>query len=181
MDFMAVISQPWCSIFSSASIASSAIHEMLMWLQQVTLADPCHLPWPLVIGCGCPAGSGYWSLWSSYGRRSEVLAGCWGQFCICWCPDVLQMPGIGSVIKHFLCYWPFVRGIYRSPVDSPPKGQWHWALMFSLMCAWTTGWTNSRDAGDLQCHGAHYDINNVLFSIIVCEGIVKLKCSLISY
>ena len=26
--------------------------------------------------------------------------------------------------KHFPRYWPFVRGIHRSPVDSPHKGQW---------------------------------------------------------
>ena len=37
--------------------------------------------------------------------------------------------------KHFPRYWPFVRGIHRSPVNSPHKGQWHGALMFSLMCA----------------------------------------------
>ena len=32
--------------------------------------------------------------------------------------------------KHFPCYWPFVGGIHRSPVNSPQKGQWHRALMF---------------------------------------------------
>ena len=32
--------------------------------------------------------------------------------------------------KHFPCYWPFVRGIHRSPVNSPPKGQGRRALMF---------------------------------------------------
>ena len=32
-------------------------------------------------------------------------------------------------------YWPFVRGIHRSPVNSPNKGQWRGALMFSLICA----------------------------------------------
>ena len=37
--------------------------------------------------------------------------------------------------KHFLRYWPFVRGIHRSPVNSPHKGQWRGALMFSLICA----------------------------------------------
>ena len=37
--------------------------------------------------------------------------------------------------KHFPCYWPFVRGIHRSPVNSPHKGQWRGALMFSLICA----------------------------------------------
>ena len=38
--------------------------------------------------------------------------------------------------KHFPRYWPFVRGIHRSPVNSPHKGQWRGALMFSLICAW---------------------------------------------
>ena len=37
--------------------------------------------------------------------------------------------------KHFPHYWPFVRGIHRSPVNSPHKGQWRGALMFSLICA----------------------------------------------
>ena len=32
--------------------------------------------------------------------------------------------------KHFPCYWPFVRGIHRSPVNSPHKGQWRGALIF---------------------------------------------------
>ena len=38
--------------------------------------------------------------------------------------------------KHLPCYWSFVRGIHRSPVNSPHKGQWRGALMFSLICAW---------------------------------------------
>ena len=50
--------------------------------------------------------------------------------------------------KHFSRYWPFVRGIHRSPVNSPHKGQWRGALMFSLICAWTNGWANNREAGD---------------------------------
>ena len=37
--------------------------------------------------------------------------------------------------KHFPRYWPFVRGINRSPVNSPHKGQRRGALMFSLICA----------------------------------------------
>ena len=47
-------------------------------------------------------------------------------------------------------YWPFVRGIHRLPVDSPHKGKWRGALMFSLICAWTNDWTNNQDAGDLR-------------------------------
>ena len=47
--------------------------------------------------------------------------------------------------KHFLRYWPFVRGIHQTPVDSPHKGQWRGgALMFSLICAWTNDWANNR-------------------------------------
>ena len=60
--------------------------------------------------------------------------------------------------KHFPRYWPFVRGIHRSPVDSPHKGQDRGALMFSLICAWTNGWANNRDAADLRRHHTHYDI-----------------------
>ena len=58
--------------------------------------------------------------------------------------------------KHFLCYWPFVRGIHRSPVDYSHQGQWHGALMFSLFCAWTNGWAINRDAGDLRRYRARF-------------------------
>ena len=34
--------------------------------------------------------------------------------------------------KHFPRYWPFVRRIHRSPVNSTHKGQWRGALMFFL-------------------------------------------------
>ena len=60
--------------------------------------------------------------------------------------------------KHFPRYWPFVRGIHWSAADSPHKGPWRGALMCSLMWAWTNGWTNTRDAGDLRRHGAHCDV-----------------------
>ena len=42
--------------------------------------------------------------------------------------------------KHFPRYWPFVRGIHRSPVNSPHKGQWRGALIFSLICVWINVW-----------------------------------------
>ena len=55
-------------------------------------------------------------------------------------------------------YWPFVRGIHRSPVNSPHKGQWRGALMFYLICAWINGWVNNREPGDLRRYRAHYDV-----------------------
>ena len=60
--------------------------------------------------------------------------------------------------KHFSHYWPFVRGIHRSMVNFPQKGQWHRAMMFSLICAWINGWVNSCEAGDVRCHHTHYDV-----------------------
>ena len=46
-----------------------------------------------------------------------------------------------DVIKweHFLRYWLFVREIHQSPVNSPHKGQWRGALMFTLICARING------------------------------------------
>ena len=60
--------------------------------------------------------------------------------------------------KHFPRYWPFVRGIHRSSVNSPHKGQCSGVLMFSLICARINGWANNREAGDLRRHRAHYDV-----------------------
>ena len=66
----------------------------------------------------------------------------------------------GDVIewKHFPRYCPFVRGIHRSPVNSPHKGQWRGALVFSLICAWINRWVNNGEAGDLRLHRAHCDV-----------------------
>ena len=60
--------------------------------------------------------------------------------------------------KHFLCYWPFVRGIHRSPVISPHKGQWHGALIFLWSAPWINNWVNNWEAGDLRRHHVHYDV-----------------------
>ena len=54
--------------------------------------------------------------------------------------------------------WHFVRGIHRSAVNFPHKGQWRGGLMFSLICAWTNGWVNHRESGDLSRHRAYYDV-----------------------
>ena len=41
-----------------------------------------------------------------------------------WHDDVIKW-------KNFPRYWPFVWGLHRSPVNSPHKGQWRGALVFS--------------------------------------------------
>ena len=74
----------------------------------------------------------------------------------------------GSWVKweYFPRYWPFVRGIHRSPLNRPHNGEWRGALMFSLICAWTNDWVNNRDAGDLRRHRAHYDVT-VMFALLI--------------
>ena len=71
---------------------------------------------------------------------------------------ILHIPWCRHQWKHFPRYWPFVRGIRRSKVNSPHKGQWRGALMLSFICAWINGWVNNRDAGGLRRHCAHYDV-----------------------
>ena len=73
--------------------------------------------------------------------------------------------------KHFPRYWPFVRGIHRSPVNSTHKGQWRGALMFSLICIWINGWVNNREAGDLRRYRAHYDVIVMFFFIFRSRSI----------
>ena len=70
--------------------------------------------------------------------------------------------------KLFPRYWPFVRGIPRPPANSPHKGQWRGALMFSLIRAWINGWVNNGEAGDLRRHRAHFDF------IAPCTGLLIL-------
>ena len=91
-------------------------------------------------------------MWSLYWNGAQVLS------------EVALTPnenwGHDDVIKckHFPRYWSFVRGIHRSPVNSPHKGQWRGALMFSLICVWINGWVNNREAVDLRRYPAHYDV-----------------------
>ena len=52
----------------------------------------------------------------------------------------------------------FVSGIHQSPMNSPNRGLWHGALMFSLIGSWTNGWVNNRDVGDLKRYRTLYDV-----------------------
>ena len=60
----------------------------------------------------------------------------------------------------------------RSLVNSPHKGQWRAALMFSLICASINGWVNNREAGGLRRHLAHHDV-------IVINNILRIRCGFV--
>ena len=81
------------------------------------------------------------------------------KYMICCHDDVIKW-------KHFPRYWPFLRGIHRSPVNSTHKGRWRGALMFSLICAQINCWVNNREAGDLRRLRTHYDVI-VMWSLFV--------------
>ena len=84
-----------------------------------------------------------------------------GQYRCCWYhDDVIKY-------KYFPRYWPFMRGIHRSPVNSLHKGQWRGALMFSLICAWISRWENYGKAGDLRRHRSQYDVIVMIMALVV--------------
>ena len=74
--------------------------------------------------------------------------------------------------KQFPRYWPFVRGIHRFTVNSPHKGQWRGALMFTLICVWINGCVNNRESGDLRRYCAHYGV-----TIMITWSLRRFLCS----
>ena len=66
-------------------------------------------------------------------------------------------------------------GIHRSQVNSPHKGQWRGALMFSLICVWINDWVNNPEAGDLRRYRAYYD-GIVMFQLKLAEVFTHYLC-----
>ena len=101
-------------------------------------------------------------VWFNLVESHSYKIKCWNGWIVAnvTCGLVAEISAHDDVIKwkHFPRYWPFIRGIHWSPVNSPHKGQWRGALMFSLICIWINGWVNNREAGDLRRYRAHYDI-----------------------
>ena len=79
--------------------------------------------------------------------------------------------------KHFPRHWAFVRGIHRSPVNSPHRGQWYGALMISLICAYINGWVNNREAGDSGRHRAHYDVTVMIIEMRILPTVLLTDMS----
>ena len=103
-------------------------------------------------------------------------------FDLCVTVDILLTSASDDVIKwkHFPRYWPFVRGIHRSLVDSHHKGQWRGAVMLFFICAWTNGWANNRGASDLTrydvtCNGSYFTWYHTKFKIMITLQMIFSK------
>ena len=84
----------------------------------------------------------------------------WDSYAVKFHDDVIKW-------QHFPRHWPFVWEIHRSPVNSPHKGQWRQALMFSFICAWINGCVNNKEASNLIRHRANYNAIVKWWSIAV--------------
>ena len=75
--------------------------------------------------------------WALLSRCLCARRGYWYDTNLPWTTEKKEIDEHDDVIKwkHFPRYWPFVQGIHRSLVNSLHKGQWRWALMFSVICA----------------------------------------------
>ena len=62
----------------------------------------------------------------------------------------------------------FVREYIGHRLISPHKGQWRGGQMFSLICAWISGWVNNEEGGHLTRHGAHYDVTVMNVHLTQC-------------
>ena len=124
--------------------------------------SPMLVPWTLLSGMlvkGAPVGNNRPLHPCVRNARTPIHAISQQNTQKTWLMQYLTTPWWRHQMEAFSRYWPFVRGIHRSPVNSPHKGQWRGALMFSLISARINGWVNNREAGDVRRHRAHHDVN----------------------
>ena len=85
------------------------------------------------------------------------------------------IPWWSHQMETFPRYWPSVRGIHRSTVNSPHKGQRRGTLMFSLVYPWLNAWVNNREAVVLRRYRAHHDVIVMQNSTRPCYRISLMK------
>ena len=98
-----------------------------------------------------------------------------------WALVVWEMEGntmTSSNENFFRVAGPLCGEFHWSPVNSPHNNQWHGALMFSLICAWTNGWVNNCDAGDLRRLRSHYDVTVMVYQALTVIVSVWWVCEM---
>ena len=147
----------WCFLWSAPEIngwvnnreAGDLRHHSAHYdVTVMGYSNKCMIGHPIFLGLlliSIPLGQLTSMKWK-YGHCDEHFVGC--NVDNFWCNQsrtILQPLSCHFVVesshddvikwKHFPRYWPFGRGIHRSPVNSPHKGQWRGALMFTLIRA----------------------------------------------
>ena len=90
-----------------------------------------------------------WSALYCY-RQNELMTGLWG-YRLSSHDDVIKW-------KNFPHYWPFCMGNSLVTSEFPAQRPVTQSFDVFFICAWMNSWVNNREAGDLRCHHAHYDI-----------------------
>ena len=123
----------------------------------------------------CPSVYDNWGIWarSWYERLAADILGLKVALTFVQTRRVLfflSSCGNTTMIKTYLLTWwrhqmetfsallALCAGNSPVPVNSPHKGQWRGALMFSFIYAWINDWVNNREAGDLRRQDGHYDV-----------------------
>ena len=108
-----------------------------------------------MLNFGCLSNSTHNSLFMHSLLKDRLCTSAVGTFCfsVAWWRH--QMETFSALLA--LC-------VGNSPVtgESPHKGQWRGALMFSLICSWINTWVHNREAGDVRRHRAHYDVSVIV-------------------
>ena len=117
-----------CKIVDSRSFPSWSLIHGLRWSGLIKVG-PGYLCWHhanLSI-VSIAKQSSYWSCFSCANHWFEAISDRWFIFLTWW----------RHQMETFSALLAIVRGIHRSLVNSPHKGQWRGALMFSLICVWS--------------------------------------------
>ena len=150
--------EPLGIIFREISMGLIALDEELPWYPCLWQMLQYNEDIDTIVAC--PPIRGLFNFTSDFLHSSHPSL----HISMCWHIDRYNHDAVIKW-KHFPRYWPFVRGIHRSPVKSPHKGQWRGALMIFFICAWINVWVNDREAGGLRRHRAHYDVTVMIFAI----------------
>ena len=82
----------------------------------------------------------------------------------------MVFPGWRHQMETFSALLALCAGNSPVPVNSPHKGQWRGALMFTLICARINDWVNNREAGDLRRLLDHYDVSVMIYTIKIRQS-----------
>ena len=84
-------------------------------------------------------------------------------------------------MKTFSSLLSLCEGNHRSLVDSPHQGQWYGTLMISLICTWSNGWVNNRDARDSRQHHTHCDVTVTQVRLFISQNTAHLSPLWVNY